>query len=537
MSSLQSNGYTLSDSTNTCQVLICGSGFSGSLLAWILASQGIDVILIDRSCHPRFAVGESSTPIADFLLERMAKRYQLAGLLPLARYGSWCKTYPQLRVGKKRGFSYFAHQPNRPFEDNSQHSRSLLVAASSDDASSDTHWMRSDVDSWLCQQSETAGARVVSPVHIQSLRRQQRQWHVLANCLIDGRVQSRQLTASWIIDATGPSGILPNAMGVRRIDESLQTRTGALFGHFIHVGGVPDAPCDGRASNVPKAPFRPDDAAQHHLLADGWIWMLRFDCGITSVGMARPQSAWQVDSLGARPTSDATWDTWRRVIDHYPTIAQMMANAQLVDPISLGTDGRSSQAALGWMPRISRLWERAAGNGWLALPSTVGVVDPLHSTGIAHALSGVERAAEILLASRPQQQHDRLDRYAREVVDEVRWIDALVSTAYAAIPDFELFTAACTLYFIAAIECEREMSLNRDSPYGFLSARHSQLRQALDSFRQRMPRADSANGSDHAPLTRSCVDRLRDEIAPWNTVDLLNPVHCNRYDRTAARKD
>ncbi len=37
--------------------------------------------------------------------------------------------------------------------------------------------------------------------------------------------------------------------------------------------------------------FDGDDAAQHHVLADGWMWMLRFDCGITSVGITRPTAA------------------------------------------------------------------------------------------------------------------------------------------------------------------------------------------------------------------------------------------------------
>ena len=54
--------------TRRYDIIVVGSGFSGSLLAWILASQGRSVLLIDRSKHPRFAVGESSTPTADFLL-------------------------------------------------------------------------------------------------------------------------------------------------------------------------------------------------------------------------------------------------------------------------------------------------------------------------------------------------------------------------------------------------------------------------------------------------------------------------------------
>ena len=44
--------------------LVIGAGFSGSLLSAILARHGKQVTLIDRGEHPRFAIGESSTPAA-----------------------------------------------------------------------------------------------------------------------------------------------------------------------------------------------------------------------------------------------------------------------------------------------------------------------------------------------------------------------------------------------------------------------------------------------------------------------------------------
>ena len=52
-------------------VLILGSGFGGSLLALILARAGKLVAMVDRSRHPRFAIGESSTPLADRTLAQM----------------------------------------------------------------------------------------------------------------------------------------------------------------------------------------------------------------------------------------------------------------------------------------------------------------------------------------------------------------------------------------------------------------------------------------------------------------------------------
>src|SRR5437870_5781735 len=50
------------------RVAIVGSGFAGSLLARILAVQGHGVALLERGTHPRFAIGESSTPLANLTL-------------------------------------------------------------------------------------------------------------------------------------------------------------------------------------------------------------------------------------------------------------------------------------------------------------------------------------------------------------------------------------------------------------------------------------------------------------------------------------
>ncbi|HRA88928.1 MAG TPA: FAD-dependent monooxygenase, partial [Planctomycetaceae bacterium] len=76
------------------EFLILGSGFGGSLLALILARAGKSVAMVDRSQHPRFAIGESSTPLADRTLAQIADRYGLPELQPLCQWGSWKRQYP-----------------------------------------------------------------------------------------------------------------------------------------------------------------------------------------------------------------------------------------------------------------------------------------------------------------------------------------------------------------------------------------------------------------------------------------------------------
>ena len=131
--------------TRSCEVAIVGSGFAGSLLARVLAVIGYDVVLLERGTHPRFAIGESTTPLANLSLERLAARYGLADCHHLATHGRWLAKLPELRRGLKRGFTYYRHHPGEPFGERGLDSERLLVAASPEDAPSDTHWVRADV--------------------------------------------------------------------------------------------------------------------------------------------------------------------------------------------------------------------------------------------------------------------------------------------------------------------------------------------------------------------------------------------------------
>ena len=64
-----------SHSTVDVDLAVLGSGFAGSLTALCASRCGRTVALIDNATHPRFAIGESSTPIADRLLRRLGEEY------------------------------------------------------------------------------------------------------------------------------------------------------------------------------------------------------------------------------------------------------------------------------------------------------------------------------------------------------------------------------------------------------------------------------------------------------------------------------
>ena len=56
-------------------VAILGSGIGGSMLATILARQGLSTTIIEAGVHPRFAIGESIIPETSLRLKILAEKY------------------------------------------------------------------------------------------------------------------------------------------------------------------------------------------------------------------------------------------------------------------------------------------------------------------------------------------------------------------------------------------------------------------------------------------------------------------------------
>jgi hypothetical protein len=73
---------------------------------------------LERGKHPRVVIGESSTPLANLLLEELCRRYDLPAVAPLAKWGSWQRSYPQIGCGLKRGFTFYHHHLDEPDDRN-----------------------------------------------------------------------------------------------------------------------------------------------------------------------------------------------------------------------------------------------------------------------------------------------------------------------------------------------------------------------------------------------------------------------------------
>ena len=230
---------------------VIGSGFGGSLTALALRRQGRSVVMLERGRHPRFAIGESSTPLANLLLEELAERWDMPRLRPLCKWGSWRRAYPDLACGLKRGFSFFRHETGRPFADGPEHACQLLVAASPHDQIGDT--IGTARRSTSSSRGGGGGRRhtpeetVVDGV----------QWSGDRGVLDGTRAgRSIQVRTSFVVDASGPRGFLQRALQLPEKPRSVMPPTQGLYTHFEGV-----ARWDALVRGDAPPPYPVDDAA------------------------------------------------------------------------------------------------------------------------------------------------------------------------------------------------------------------------------------------------------------------------------------
>lgn len=503
------------------EIVVLGAGFAGSLVALGCRRLGRDVLLLDKARHPRFAIGESSTPVANRVLRDLAIRYELPRLLPLVKYGPWQRAYPHLGSGLKRGFSYFEHRVGAPFQPDAAHRNELLVAASGDDESSDTHWVRADVDQFLADEARAAGVALWEDARLTRLEPHAAGGWTLAGQRRDAAPADRkdgdrpfEIRARFLIDGTGEASAIARSLGIPAHTDTLHTRSRSLFTHFRNVGSWRRW-LETHGGDVVSHPFPCDDAAQHMLLDGAWMWVLRFNQGVTSVGLAIDEAR---HPLNPAHSPEQEWAGWMRA---YPSVGELLSHVEIVDP-----PGRLIRTG-----RIQRKSGQAAGRDWAALPHTAGFIDPLHSTGIAHSLCGVERLLDILAGSwdRPELAA-RLCAYQDALFRELDLIDLMVDGCYRTLGRFRLFAAWSMLYFAAATTYERLRARDGYDPrLWFLNAGDDAFRELVERLYRELKQVARTDEAE-----RAFERRLADRITPYNRVGLMDPVAQNLYRHTVS---
>ena len=398
---------------------------------------GRSVILLEKNKHPRFAIGESSTPLSNILLESLATRYDLPGIAPLSKWGSWQQTYPHVACGLKRGFTFYHHVLGTPSYKRSGSSASTASRAPARTIESPT---RTGIapKSIICssRKLKKLECNIWTRSRCKAFQNRKKRFACKAVATMKTFLFAQNLSSTPLVHAVFSTTL--SHCRSRRCPTFLPPRHCSAISPASDVSPIR---YQTHASELP--PYPVDDAAVHHIFDGGWIWVLQFNNGITSAGVAA------TDELAGRLRLSEGPAAWQRLLDLIPALKNQFANSQAIQPFT-------------YMPRVSFRSNAVAGKRWALLPSAAGFVDPLLSTGFPLTLLGVSRLAEIIERDWDKPEFAAsLQSYASQTDNELLAAAELIAALYATMDRFPAFASLSMLYFAAASFSESARRLGK----------------------------------------------------------------------------
>ena len=400
-------------------VAILGTGMGGTLLATILARQGVHVIMVDAGTHPRFAIGESTIPHTSLLLSLLAQQYNVPEIDYLA-YPDLIARHVCSTCGIKRSFGFAYHRPGMPYD----HREGLQFGTSSKD---ENHLFRQDIDAYLLYVALRYGVSVHQNCRVEDVE-------IGAQGVRLSIAGGEVLRARFVVDATGFRSVLALQFGLREVPPSLRHESRTLFTHMLDV--KPFAELDNPLT------LSWQESTLHHVFDGGWFWVIPFNNRssstnpLTSVGLT-------LDTRRFPGTSRTPEEEFRQFLKMFPSVLEQFSEAKVVRPwISTGRLQYSSRNSTGYR--------------YCLMSHASGFVDPLFSRGLINTLEVISRLVPSLLESL------RLDNFSPNgfaSIDEVQrrvldYNDQLVSGAYAAWADFDLWNAWTRVWALGTILTE-----------------------------------------------------------------------------------
>jgi FADH2 O2-dependent halogenase len=461
-------------------VVVLGSGIAGSMLAIVLQRAGVNTLCIERKAHPRFVIGESTVPTTSILLKQLAHEYDIPEFAEVAHYlglrKNGCAAWP------KQGFWHGCHREGEQLDPRHEHFLETFLLP----LGPDVHMLRADADAFLVSLFPKYGVEYEDNTEVLSFETNSSG----VKLKLRGPLGERSVESHFLVDATGHASFLAHSLALRDDRPRLATNTRSIFSHYK---GVP--PLDELLGGCnPSFRFRRDGATMHHHFHGGWIWVIPFDNGVTSVGLELDRARYPLDERVSPEDEVAS------VIERYPSVAAHLGGMTAIRPL-IRTD------------RIQFTSRTILGDGFMLAPHAAAFIEPLFSTGILLTALFISRFAHEAQKAKAEGnwQKERFRPIERAFFTEVEQIDHVVDGSIQAARNDALFKQYWRIWTIGTVAHLTACVLADRAPERpvFWGAGIPDFRAHL----ARMHEAILASGSEADDL--ALATRMHDETEPW----------------------
>ncbi|MBU0622005.1 MAG: tryptophan 7-halogenase [Gammaproteobacteria bacterium] len=346
----------MAEQETSCEVLVIGGGPAGSTIAALLAQRGRDVLMLEKSKHPRFHIGESLLPMNMPMFEEL-------GLLDEIK-----------RIGiVKLGAEFVS-----PW-----HPAPVMIDFND---SLDNTWpsayqvRRDEFDEVMFKNAAAKGARVVEECKVTDVKFLPKEGALVDTLDKDGKTQ--RIRTKFVVDASGRDTFLSNHFQMKHRNK--KHNSAAMFGHF---------------SGVKRLEGEVEGNISLFWFDHGWFWFIPLPDGNTSIGA----TCWPY-YMKTRGKTDLT-QFFMDTIAMCPALMERMKDAKLETPVT----------ATG---NFSYLSERSSGENYILLGDAFAFIDPIFSSGVFLAMASSFAGATAVerCLSKPQEAEQALKEFDKAIM-------------------------------------------------------------------------------------------------------------------------
>ena len=484
-------------------VAVIGSGMGGSATALLLAKLGYKAVMIERGDHPRFALGESSTPVMSKKIRYMGKAYDIPEFIELSSYDRIMDSERPFVCGPKELFHYFLHEPGQTVAKINGDYPEIVVQT----PDVDVQFLRSELDMRMVEYARKYGAEYLPNTEVKDI-----EFHddgvTIPVKMADGKDSA--IEASFVVDATGFKSLLSTKFDLRIPEVELDTplRSRCIFTHVKDVGALEDA-VGGDADFADRLRVPRARATQHHCFDGGWYWFIPFDNNVTSVGLSLDMDKYPMNE------KDGEQEFWE-ITNEFPIVKKMLEGRETLLPyIKTG--------------RLQFRTKQAVGDRWALLPAAAIGGDAWFSTGLGLTLIAVDRLVSRLhhkVLPNNDFKREHLVPYEDALYKEWWYITRMIDGIYKSFKHFDVFKSYCFFCFMGAESFVHSGGIGRpeDEDALLLNVGNKEF---TDRFQEIYARVVEYSKRDHITEEESEALReyLQTEMKPFNYRDYGNPAY------------